>query len=277
MPVDLEHRYVRRPGGRPLGRELASLVLLAVAGLLTSSVCLLAQALRHGGIALGYLVALGVLRVARRRGGALFDYGLEKLARLSELVLGLAMVGGSLALLSLAPSLSAAFSREEPAAIALAAVAYAAWLLWSWRAEAGRGWARAVGLVAAAALTVGALSGDREATLAADLFGGVALLGLAALQGALIFLDALRDVMDSPATRQRVAQALACLHAAGIEAGEVRHLRSRQLGETLFLELHVAPPDDEPLQSLQSRIARARRAATALPFWLDLSVRVVEA
>ena len=29
MPVDLEHRLVRRPGGRPLRRELAALALLA--------------------------------------------------------------------------------------------------------------------------------------------------------------------------------------------------------------------------------------------------------
>lgn len=276
MPVDLEHRLVRRPGGRPLRRELAALVLLAGTGSLTGSVCLLAQAVRHGAIALGYLLALGVLRLTRRRGGAHFDYGLEKLARLSELFLGLALVGGSLALLSQAPTLAASFSREAPATVALAAVVYGACMLWSWRSEAGRDWARPTGLLAGVALTLATLGGDREVTMAADLAGGLLLLGLATLHGARVFLDALRDVVDAPAREDLLAPTLACLYGAGIAAGEVRGLRSRQLAGSLFLELHLAPPDAEPLRSVQERVARARRAATTLPHWLDLSVRLVE-
>lgn len=277
MPIDLEHRLVARPGAHSLRSELLSLAALLVAGIMTASLCLLAQFVRHGGIALGYVIGRIVLKVARRYRVARFDFGLEKLARLSEMFLGLVLIAGSLALLTVATDLSDDFSRDEPATIAIAAAANVGWVLWTWRAERGRGWARAVGLASVAALTLAALSGDRAITVACDLFAGVGLLALATWHGARIFVDALREVVDSPADAGALDSTLECLFAAGIAREELRALRSRQVGNSLYLELKLAPSDEEPLASLHRRIAEARRAAAALPHWLDLSITVAPA
>ncbi len=271
-PID--HALVARPWHRSLRSDGLALGLLLVAVLLTGSVTLLAQLLRHAGIALGHAIAGAGTRLGRGSQRAHFEFGLEKLRRCCELLLGLVLVGGALWLIRVGPEMSLALANQPPVLLALAATANFAWLLWAWPEEERRSAARGVQVVAQLLLTTAAMSQDGQLAHLGGLLAGVLIALLSLRHGARVVVDTVRDLIDRPVDPETLLPLLALIEEAGITLDLIRRLRSRQVGGRIFLELHLRVPPDEPLDRLSARLDSVSAALTKQPFEVDLAIKV---
>lgn len=255
---------------RVLAAELAGLAFLLAAFLLSDSLALLAQTARHGCLVLGACIETLVVRAALRRVPDQYDFGLEKLERSCQLILGLILMIAGGWILSALPALAAEGTQQAPVQAAIAATCHAGWLLWAWPGLAPRGGTRPVALAVQLALTAAALSPDAGAAQFADLLASGAVAALALVQGARVLFDSLRDLLDFPADGRRLAQVLEILRANGLERRRLLRLRSRESKERLFVHLTVAAAPDEPLAALGQRLSQAKAALEATTHNVDL-------
>ena len=243
---------------RILLAELAGLALLLGTFLVTDSLALLSQFARQGCLIAGALIETLIVRVAIRSIREQYEFGMEKLERSCQLILGLILMSAGAAILA---GLSGAGLHRGTADAALAATCHAAWLLWAWPALAPRSATRPVALLVQLLLTLAALSPDAGAARLADLAAATAVALLAICQGTGVLYGSLRDLLDYPAGRARVEQALQTLAAGGLDRATLRRVRSREAEDRLFLHLHVAA--DEAPAALAARLARAKAALDA--------------
>jgi len=257
--VVIERALLRVVLLRVLAAEFAGLAFLLAAFLLADSLALLAQFARHGCLVLGALVETLVVRVALRSIREQYEFGMEKLERSCQLILGLILIGAGGAILAALPSAGAV--RQLPTEAALAAVCHAAWIFWAWHALAPRSATRPVAIAVQVLLTLAALSPDAGAARLADAAAAGLVAALSIAQGGRVLFDSLRDLLDYPASEARVQQAMHTLVAAGLERRLVREWRSREVKDRLFLHLRIA--SEEAPEALAERLARAKAALDA--------------
>jgi len=254
---------------RVLAAELAGLAFLLLTHLATDSLALLAQFARHGCLVLGALIEVLVVRAALRSVKERYAFGLEKLERSCQLILGLVLIGAGAWIVATLAQLAEG-PRQPPMLAALAATCHAAWLLWAWPALAPRSATRPVALAAQALLTAAALSPDADLSRLADLAAGALIAALAVAHGVHVLFDSLRDLLDYPADAGRLEAALQALESAGLPRHWVRRLRSREVKQRIFLHLVLTPADGEPPAALAARLARARAALDASTLNVDV-------
>lgn len=270
----IAHGLVVRPWQRGRAADLGALALLLGAALATGSLCLVAQLVRHGGIALAHAIAAGGARLARGRMRRQYQFGLEKLGRCCELLLGLALVAAAAWLIRIGPAVTLDLAGRAPAVAACAAVAHLAWLLWSWPEERRRSASRWVGFAAQLALTLAAVSQDPAFVRFGDLAAGVLVASLSLRHGLRIAIDAVRDLVDRPIDPETLLPVLETLEGAGIPLETIARLRSRQVGPRLFIELELRPRPDDTLEALTRRLASAGQAVRAGGHSVDLAFRL---
>lgn len=270
----IAHGLVARPWRRGTGADLAALAALLAAVLATGSLCLLAQLVRHGGILLAHAIAAFGARLAEGPRRARYPFGLEKLGRCCELLLGLALVASAAWLVRLAPAMSDTLAGRAPLVLALVAVVHLAWLLWIWRDEERRPTARAVTVAAQLLLTLAAAAQDGAVARFADLAAGVLVALLSLRHGLRITIDSVRDLIDRPVDPETLLPVLETLEANGLPLEGIARLRSRQVGPRLFVELEPRPLPGETLADLLRRLEAAERAVRLAGHDVDLAFRV---
>ncbi len=273
-PGLLDHSLVARPRDHRIAGDLFALAALLAVALLTGSFCLLAQFVRHAGIAVGHAIAAMALRHASDRARSHYQFGYEKLGRCCALLLALALVASGLWLFVDGPALAVELGRQPPPLLAFVATANLLWLLWSWADERGRTAARGLGVSAQLLLTLAALLPDSHLAAAGDALAGLLIAGLSLVHGIHIAVDAVRDLIDAPARAAALERTLALLFAAGLDRRALRSFRSRQVGRKLFLELDLDLPEGETVAATRARLERAVTAVAGGSLGLDLSLRL---
>ncbi len=270
----LAHSLVARPWHRPLWIDLLALSGLTIVVVLTGSLVLQAQVVRYAGIALTHAIAALGARLARGRQRGHYQFGLEKLGRCCELLLGLALVASALWLIRIGPESTLALARQPPALLAFVATANLGWLAWIWHEERARSGAWVVHVAAQLVLTAAALPRDAHVGHLGALLAGVLIAALSLHQGLRIIIDAVHDLIDRPIDAEALLPVLEALEGAGIGLETISRLRSRQVAGRFFIELHVRVPPDEPLPALVDRLRLADRAVADAGHSVDLVFKV---
>lgn len=270
----LAHGLVARPWHRALWVDLLALLTLVLVVILTGSFTLLAQAVRYAGFALTHAIAALGARLARGRRPGEYQFGLEKLGRCCELLLGLALVASALWLIRVGPELTLAMARQAPALLAFVATANLAWLLWIWPEEQRRSAARVVNVAAQVVLTLAAVPQDAHVGHFGALVAGVLLASVSLIQGLRITIDSVHDLIDRPVDAETLLPVLEALEGADIPLETISRLRSRQVGQRFFIELHLRVPSEETLPALTQRLRQADRAVAAAGHSVDLVFKV---
>ena len=240
---------------------------------------------------------LWVSYVARKASNGLlphYEFGPGKLEQAGKLVLSLAMLAVGFFLSKAAlEGLVAGDGEMSLICLVLASLALGAaallcaftsvrsWLDWKrlgWPSDGLAGIAAAARLTAllvlVSLLVLAVMSRDADVALLLDRLGG-ALIGLfLAFAGLALLRRTLLDLTDHPMPQKSEEAIIETLLGQGMHRKEILDIRSRRAGSQHFVEITLAPPEDQTLESLGRRLQSAKRALRAKFQGLDLTVRL---
>lgn len=288
-PIELDREHAVRVG---TFTDLAMLVANLTLGLLVGSLTILAEAIRGGLMLSVEAYALVVLHRMHRGRVASAEYGNGKLEVFCNLLIALAKIGASIWIASKAMVIvQAGQSEASPLGMALAASLGAVGLFVNLRAfrlvhgvtararsaiMTSQLISRTVKLRCAfvifVTLTIGATTEDPVIAAWADALGALAVawfILIAAIRTIRVCLIDLLDLSVDDATRRAIERALARHRSL---FADLRRMRSRRSGTTVFIEVALGFDPMLPLAEIDRRVSELRASLTAEVAGADVAI-----
>jgi divalent metal cation (Fe/Co/Zn/Cd) transporter len=266
--------------------------LLAVIGVLGGSLTITAEAIRGTLMDLIELFSLVVLKRIHRGELADLEFGTGKLEQVANTVIGAAMLGGALWIVSrVIAVLTGESAPGTPFGLAMAAIAgalnlYINFLSWdrvrhAIRAESsivmqGQLRSRYVKLISSLfvliTMTVAAVSTDDRVVAWADVLGSLFVAGFIVVNAVDMLGTGLIDLLDrsaGPKVHEAIDRALAS-HAD--DYGELARIRSRRSGRVIFIELALRFDPSLSIAQINQRIDALKQSLDHEIEHADISV-----